>query len=506
MWLTQKKIASLSVFVVLLMLVSYNAFCKDYKKNVIDKSEDRDVRFLLSSAKKFFNDRAYKQAINKYRAVLEHKPEDSIHVFRELALLYAKEKEPEQASEFIEKYVHSSLDIGFVGHSDFDQIGSAAPYVKLKEQYLKKIDWWSIFCFYVAFIGVFISIVLNLRKRSNKTANLLMSAFVLIHSFFIIHLGLYFMNYEYYLPHILYMSTGFSFLYGPLIYFYFKRVALNYHFRIIDIWHLVPTVLLVVLLFPIYNLPEEEKLRIVVHEERPYLTLISITKLISLLVYGTLVIRMYLKSIKKNGYFSKIVFVWQRNIVIFCSVYIIAYTIYSILIIQHIFSGFLFYFQIVAMALLVLYVSYTAFVQPSIFGNLKSFRSKYSEVYDKYKKSGLTKSLSLELKGKLLYLLNEERIYRQNDITLQKLAESLETTRHNASQIINEHFDLNFFELINKYRIEEAKELLKGERDKNFTIIDVAYEVGFNNKVTFNKSFKKYNQITPSEYIKSLVA
>nr|WP_247666498.1 helix-turn-helix domain-containing protein [Aquimarina sp. MMG015] len=82
----------------------------------------------------------------------------------------------------------------------------------------------------------------------------------------------------------------------------------------------------------------------------------------------------------------------------------------------------------------------------------------------------------------------------------------MDTTRHNTSQIINEHFNLNFFELINKYRIEEAKELLKGEKHKKFNIIDIAYEVGFNNKVTFNKSFKKYNNITPSEYVKSLVA
>nr|WP_231389236.1 MULTISPECIES: helix-turn-helix domain-containing protein [unclassified Aquimarina] len=162
---------------------------------------------------------------------------------------------------------------------------------------------------------------------------------------------------------------------------------------------------------------------------------------------------------------------------------------------------------------MVLYISYSAFVQPSLFGKLRIVKSEdekeekiLKNKNSKYEKSGLTPSLSLELKVKLLYLLKEEKIYKQNDITLHKVSLLLDTTRHNTSQIINEHFGLNFFELINKYRIEEAKEILKGEKYKGFNIIDVAYEVGFNNKVTFNKSFKKYNQITPSEYLKRFVA
>ncbi len=86
------------------------------------------------------------------------------------------------------------------------------------------------------------------------------------------------------------------------------------------------------------------------------------------------------------------------------------------------------------------------------------------------------------------------------------MSQRLDTTRHNTSQVINEHFDLNFFELINKFRIEEALEILQNDRHKNLNIIDIAYEVGFNNKVTFNKSFKKYLSQTPSQYIASLSA
>jgi AraC-like DNA-binding protein len=86
------------------------------------------------------------------------------------------------------------------------------------------------------------------------------------------------------------------------------------------------------------------------------------------------------------------------------------------------------------------------------------------------------------------------------------LSQQLGTTRHNTSQVINEHFDMNFFELVNTYRIKEAQEMLQDDKNSNLTIIQIAYEVGFNNKVTFNKSFKKQLSLTPSQYIKSLRA
>jgi len=63
---------------------------------------------------------------------------------------------------------------------------------------------------------------------------------------------------------------------------------------------------------------------------------------------------------------------------------------------------------------------------------------------------------------------------------------------------------MNFFNLINKFRIEEAREILRNDINKNLNIIDVAYDVGFNNKVTFNKAFKEETSLTPTQYIKSL--
>ena len=63
---------------------------------------------------------------------------------------------------------------------------------------------------------------------------------------------------------------------------------------------------------------------------------------------------------------------------------------------------------------------------------------------------------------------------------------------------------MNFFELINKFRVDEAISLLKENKLNSLQIIDIAYEVGYNNKVTFNKAFKKETSLTPSQFLKSI--
>ncbi|WP_438424597.1 helix-turn-helix domain-containing protein [Aquimarina macrocephali] len=492
------------MFFILILSIPSKGYC--FFIETSEKNEDAES-YKLS----FSNRTDFVVATETDQAIVKEKVVDSTGIFKELAFTYAKIDQPKLACKFIEKYIESTLDVTFVSHSNFDQISTSELHKELAGKYLKQFGWLAIFCFYISFVGFFIAIVLNFRRGTDKTASFLMSIFVLLNSCFMAHLGLYFMNYEYYWPHTLFMFSTFGLLYGPIIYFYFKRASQNYRLKPLDLLHLVPTVFLIILLLPVYLLPAEEKLRMVIHYERPYLTLISVSKLLSLLIYGVLMVKVHIQTVKKGLYFSKNLLNWQRNIMIFCGIYILSYAIYGFLNVLHLGSGFLFNMQVISLAGMVLYVSYSAFVQPSLFGKLRIVKSEEEErepknKNNKYEKSGLTASLSLELKVKLLYLLKEDKIYKQNDITLHGVSLLLDTTRHNTSQIINEHFGLNFFELINKYRIEEAKEILKGERYKGFNIIDVAYEVGFNNKVTFNKSFKKYNQITPSEYLKRFVA
>jgi AraC-like DNA-binding protein len=60
----------------------------------------------------------------------------------------------------------------------------------------------------------------------------------------------------------------------------------------------------------------------------------------------------------------------------------------------------------------------------------------------------------------------------------------------------------NFYDFINRHRIDEASRLLTNPADEKITILEVLYEVGFNSKSSFNTLFKKYTGLTPTEFRK----
>ena len=93
-----------------------------------------------------------------------------------------------------------------------------------------------------------------------------------------------------------------------------------------------------------------------------------------------------------------------------------------------------------------------------------------------------------------------EKLYLETELTLQELADRVGAPAYQISQAINEGLNKNFYDLINAYRVDEAKQLLLNPTNSNFTILSVAFEAGFNSKTTFNTVFKKFTGLTPSDF------
>ena len=93
-----------------------------------------------------------------------------------------------------------------------------------------------------------------------------------------------------------------------------------------------------------------------------------------------------------------------------------------------------------------------------------------------------------------------EKIYRDESISLQSLAEKIAITHHQLSQLLNEKMNKSFPDFINTYRVEEAKKLLQDPKWADRKIISIAFEVGYNTKAAFYNVFKKYTNKTPSQY------
>jgi AraC-like DNA-binding protein len=118
----------------------------------------------------------------------------------------------------------------------------------------------------------------------------------------------------------------------------------------------------------------------------------------------------------------------------------------------------------------------------------------------KYEKSRLTPERSERYLDRLLSFMKKEKPFTDGNLTIQKLAETLSIPPHHLSQTINERLGQTFSDFINAYRIEEAKRKLLDPALKHLSVLGIAEEVGFNSKSSFNSVFKKYTNMTPSEF------
>ncbi len=108
-----------------------------------------------------------------------------------------------------------------------------------------------------------------------------------------------------------------------------------------------------------------------------------------------------------------------------------------------------------------------------------------------------------DLSEKIIRSIEEHKLYKEMGLTVSDVAEKIESQPYLISQAINVSLGKNFFELINRYRVEEAKSLLKDPSMNYLSIVGIGFEAGFNSKTAFNTSFKKYTGMTPREYKKA---
>ncbi|MEM7382520.1 MAG: AraC family transcriptional regulator, partial [Bacteroidota bacterium] len=109
-----------------------------------------------------------------------------------------------------------------------------------------------------------------------------------------------------------------------------------------------------------------------------------------------------------------------------------------------------------------------------------------------------------EHKQLVLNYLEQERPYLDADLNLRDLAQGLNMSRGQLSEVINLGFRKNFNDFINGYRVEAMKEQFAAGRHKQLSLLGIAFECGFNSKATFNRVFKKLTNSSPTEYLKSL--
>ncbi len=102
---------------------------------------------------------------------------------------------------------------------------------------------------------------------------------------------------------------------------------------------------------------------------------------------------------------------------------------------------------------------------------------------------------------RLMYIMNEEKAFADEEISLSQLADELDIRPQQLSQILNEKLNKNFSGFVNEFRIEEAKKMLLEE--PNRSILSIGIAVGFNSATSFNLAFSRYEGCSPGTYRKN---
>lgn len=156
------------------------------------------------------------------------------------------------------------------------------------------------------------------------------------------------------------------------------------------------------------------------------------------------------------------------------------------------------YLNWISIALITYWLAYSIIARRNIF-EAQNFDK--TEVQDAGKR---LPEKSEEHYQKILKLMTDESLYREEKLNMDMLSERLQLSNGYVSQIINQKTGKNFFEFINEYRVKEVIRKMQDANFNHFSLLGIALDSGFTSKSTFNDVFKRITGLTPSAYQKQL--
>ena len=369
------------------------------------------------------------------------------------------------------------------------------------------------YVFFVAAFNAFFFAMLALQKKNKATHDWVLLGWLIYLGFFT---GSYsFFSHDYFVSYPLASSSFISLflLHGPFLYLYVKYlVSGKTSFQRKDLWHLFPILVFNVYLGIAWFIPDVHQrisLDHVVRDIHPPLifTFFLILTVLSGPVYIILSVKMLQKhhgTVFRNFSSSdEVDLSWLRKLVyIFGVIWTALMVITSI---HHVFHFFSLSFctdgLFLSLSIFVILIGYFGLKQQVIFN--RSDREKSDFLIDeqvKYSGSGLPREEAAQYLEKLSHHMANAKPYLDPGLSLPQLASELGISSHQLSQIINENHQLNFFDFINRFRVEEVKKKIVLESNNHLSLLGIALESGFNSKSAFNRMFKKFTGQTPSQY------
>jgi len=372
--------------------------------------------------------------------------------------------------------------------------------------------------FLLGAIQAFFFGVLLLDKGTNRLPPRLLLLFFSIIGFVLIEHYLFQRRVIFEYPHLMGLTYTFPIILGPILFFYTKSLInenIPISFRNYSL-HSIPFLFITTfLIYDFYFLSPQEKLIYYEKETQGetsgfiYIAEFFINFSIPFYsIVSLLLLQNHFKQIKQSYSNTKNIDLHWLKIVLICMVFVSFVSVLMGLLSDY--FNFISFedgdnLMYITLTVIIYFLGYYGIKQKPILSNnnLISQIETSPTQKPKYATSSLKDGEKEKLIQRLTKSMQNEKPYLYENLTLKELADKLETTPNNLSQIINEVFNKNFYEFINEYRINEVKSLLTDPEYSHYSMLGIAFECGFNSKSTFNSVFKQFTGKTPSEYKKT---
>ncbi|MDJ1499380.1 helix-turn-helix domain-containing protein [Xanthocytophaga agilis] len=373
----------------------------------------------------------------------------------------------------------------------------------------------------------FLLAFLLVTRRVNPLASRLLGLLIFLISIQTLLVG--FDNREFFLrfPHLSKISWLLPSLFGPLLFLFTRKITSEKPiWKRADCIHLVPFIVYFFYLLPYYAKSAAEKsaylnnFEAALQDDFGFLNQLTNFLHLFYVTLSLFIVKKYQQGILNS--FSDITQIrlrWLRQLLLFVlTVMLISVIIFYAKKWNIGWLTQLYRYHYLGVVALIYWIGYKALSQPRIFNQFElpvthvpepkkdvsiSVVAEEEIPKNKYQKSTLTNDVVDTYLKQLTHLMENEKLYLRQELTIQDLAERTGISRHQLSQLINERLEKNFYDFVNEYRVKEAQRMLVDPKYKHLTTLAISGEAGFNSKATFNAVFKKITGQTPSEYIKS---
>lgn len=357
----------------------------------------------------------------------------------------------------------------------------------------------------ITFILVLLAFFVFSVVSNNKISNKLFATFLLLNA---IEFTGFYTSLLFDEPNnFLVASREFSYLQMPVLFLYILSVCYSdFKLQWKHLWHIIPYLIGNLVMFPRFYLGSlTQKKDLFNNFNSLFESYFAHTALhLQSIIYLTacFIVLKRAKKIFKENYSSNTIatYNWLFQLILFTAV------LYGFAIVKNglKFFGTLAFFEIshnvivISVLIFVCWYVLKALKYPQLFSGVNSKIQLTTDFVQKPNKTQNKKEIE-----QLSTFMAAHKPYLNPSLTLRNLAEEIKMNPRELSVLINQNLNQHFFDFVNGYRIEEAKSILKNPAKKEFTVLEILYEVGFNSKSSFNTAFKKYTGLTPTQFRKN---